>query len=225
MGFRAVVIGASGGIGAAICTLLNNQSHLGELVAISRSRDGFDLLQEETVAAAAKRLVSKPVHLLVLASGVLTLDGIAPEKAMRQIDPEVMLRHFRINAVGPALVAKHFLPLLDPRARSIGGFLSARVGSIGDNKLGGWISYRSSKAALNQIVRTVSIELKRTHPLAAIAAVHPGTVRTQLSEPYSKGHRTVNAQDAAAAILHTLDALPADRSGSFVAYDGSSIEW
>lgn len=144
---------------------------------------------------------------------------------MRQIDPELMLRQFRINAVGPALIAKHFLPRLDRQSRSIAAFLSARVGSIGDNRLGGWISYRTAKAALNQIIRTAAIEVACTHPNAAVVAIHPGTVRTKLSDPYSTGHTTVSAEQAAITILRTLGKLSPDRSGSFVAYDGSDILW
>ncbi len=199
--FCAIVIGASGGIGGALCEQLSREPGLGELITLSRSNDGFDLLDEVTVADQARRLSGKPVHLLVCATGALTVNGHSPEKSLRQIDPEVMAAQFRINAIGPALVAKHFLPLLDRKTRTIAVFLSARVGSIGDNRLGGWISYRSSKAALNQIVRTASIELARTHPRAVVAALHPGTVRTNLSAPYSAGHRSVSAEEAASSIL------------------------
>lgn len=220
--FKAVVIGASGGIGAAICDHLKAQPHIVDLVELSRS-NGFDLLNEETIASAAASISNKKIHLLVCATGVLTVDDVGPEKSLREIDPEIMIQQFRTNAVGPALVAKHFLPLLDRRARSIALFLSARVGSIGDNRLGGWISYRSSKAALNQIVKTASIELTRANPQAVVAAIHPGTVRTRLSGPYSAKHPTVSADEAAAAILQAADRL--DETGKFIAYDGKSIEW
>ncbi|TNM66698.1 SDR family NAD(P)-dependent oxidoreductase [Aliirhizobium smilacinae] len=222
-GFRAVVIGASGGIGSAICDHLRTDPHIGDLVELSRDRNGFDLLDETTIAAAAGLLSAKRLHLLVCATGVLTVGDHGPEKSLRDIDPATMLLQFRTNAVGPALVAKHFLPLLDRRDRSIALFLSARVGSIGDNRLGGWISYRSSKAALNQIVKTASIELSRTHPQAVIAAVHPGTVRTRLSDPYAARHPTISSEQAAAFILHAADGL--DKTGSFIAYDGREIEW
>jgi NAD(P)-dependent dehydrogenase (short-subunit alcohol dehydrogenase family) len=122
-------------------------------------------------------------------------------------------------------VAKHFLPRLDRQKRSVAAFLSARVGSIGDNRLGGWISYRASKAALNQIVHTAAIEVGRTHPAASIMAANPGTVETKLSAPYSGGHPTVNPDGAAAAILWALDQVPPDQTGGFMAYDGSPIEW
>ncbi|KQQ36360.1 C factor [Rhizobium sp. Leaf306] len=224
-GFRAAVIGASGGIGSAICECLQNEPHLGELIAFSRSRDGLDFADETSVADAAGSISAKPIHLLICATGILTTDGRGPEKSLRQLNPETMMAQFRTNAVGPALVAKHFLPLFDRETRSIAAFLSARVGSIGDNRLGGWVSYRSAKAALNQIVRTVSIEYGRTHPAAVVTAIHPGTVRTGLSDPYSRGHNTVSPEQAAASILSTLNSLAPEHSGSFVAYDGSSIPW
>ncbi|AYD05167.1 SDR family NAD(P)-dependent oxidoreductase [Neorhizobium sp. NCHU2750] len=224
-GYRAVVLGASGGIGNVFTEILRLDARCGDLVPLSRSRDGFDITDEESVAFHARRLAEKPVHLLLCATGVLTFDGHPPEKALKQIDPDVMLAQFRVNAVGPALGAKHFLPLLARDERSIAAFLSARVGSIADNRLGGWVSYRASKAALNQIVRTASIELRRTNPDAVAVAIHPGTVETTLSAPYSRGHITIGPEVAAMNMLQTLDDLSADRSGSFVAYDGRNIVW
>ncbi len=220
--FRAVIIGTSGGIGSAITALVRQQRNVGDVIELSRSRDGLDLLDEPGIAAAATAIAG-PIHLLVCATGVLTVDGTKPEKSFRHLDPEVMLAQFKTNAVGPALIAKHFVPLLDRGSRSIALFLSARVGSIGDNMLGGWVSYRSSKAALNQIVRTASIETSRTHAEAVIAAIHPGTVRTALSEPYSSGHPTVSPDEAARSILRSADDLR--ETGVFVAYDGSAIDW
>ena len=223
--FRAVIIGASGGVGSAISGLVAQQDHLGELIAFSRSSDGFDLLNETSVEAAAAAVSGGPIHLLICATGILTTQGVAPEKSLRHLEPEIMLEQFRTNAVGPALVAKHFLPLLDRQQRSIAAFLSARVGSIGDNRLGGWMSYRAAKAALNQIVHTCAIEYGRTHPEAVVVSIHPGTVRTGLSEPYSRCHKTVSADEAACAMLSSLDGLSAQRSGAFIAYDGSDIPW
>jgi NAD(P)-dependent dehydrogenase (short-subunit alcohol dehydrogenase family) len=223
MGFRAVVIGASGGIGSAICTHLRAQPNVGDVIALSRSSGDLDLLDEGTIAAAAAKVSENALDVIVCATGGLTLNGHGPEKSLREIDPDAMLRQFQINAIGPALVAKHFLPQLNRQSRSIAIFISARVGSISDNRLGGWISYRSSKAALNQIVRTAAIEMSRTHPQAVIAAMHPGTVQTKLSAPYSGKHPTVSADVAAAAILQAADRL--DETGKFIAYDGNSIEW
>jgi NAD(P)-dependent dehydrogenase (short-subunit alcohol dehydrogenase family) len=224
-GFGAVVIGASGGIGSALCDRLSAEPHFGSLYPLSRTATAFDLTDETSVQAAAEALRGKPFQLLICATGVLDVDGHPPEKSLRHVEPDMMMRQFSINAVGPALVAKHFLPLMDRKTRSVAAFLSARVGSIGDNRLGGWISYRASKAALNQIVRTASIEYARTHPEMVLTAIHPGTVRTPLSNPYASGHPTVSAQEAATSILSALDTLTPDKSGSFIAYDGKTIPW
>jgi len=224
-GFRAVVIGASGGIGSAMCSLLRDRTDGGEITALSRRGDGLDILNEDSVARCAAEFSGRPIHFLFCATGALTIEGKAPEKGLKHIDPDTMVENFRINAVGPALIAKHFLPLMDRKQRAIAAFLSARVGSIGDNRLGGWISYRASKAALNQIVRTSAIEIARTHPQAVVAAVHPGTVTTELSAPYSAGHPTISADSAAARILATLDKIPPESTGSFWAYDGNRVEW
>jgi NAD(P)-dependent dehydrogenase (short-subunit alcohol dehydrogenase family) len=218
------VIGASGGVGSALCAALRSDARLGVLVEVSRTNDGFDIASEFEVATQAAS-IEDAVDLLICATGVLTVNGVPPEKSIRQIDPNVMAKQFLTNAIGPALVAKHFLPKLPRHHRSIAAFLSARVGSIGDNRIGGWISYRSSKAALNQIVRTTSIEMARTHPNASIVAVHPGTVQTQLSAPYSRGHASVTPVQAAVNVMRTLDALPAGKTGCFLAYDGSAIDW
>ena len=224
-GFRAVVLGASGGIGAALCARLRHDPRAGEVIGLSRSTDGLDITDEASVARHAAALGPSPVHLLLCATGILHFEGHPPEKAMKQIDPANMLAIFNANAVGPALVAKHFLPLLAKRERAVAAFLSARVGSIGDNRLGGWVSYRASKAALNQIIRTASIELARSHPEAVLAAMHPGTVRTGLSASFSQGHRTTGPDEAASAILSALDGMPPGGTGRFLAYDGSEVPW
>jgi NAD(P)-dependent dehydrogenase (short-subunit alcohol dehydrogenase family) len=223
-GYKAVVIGASGGVGSALCATLRRDVRLGVLVELSRKNDGFDITSESEVAKQAAS-IQGAIDLLICATGVLTVDGTPPEKSIRQIDPNVMAKQFLTNAIGPALIAKHFLPKLPRYDRSIAAFLSARVGSIRDNRIGGWISYRSSKAALNQIVRTASIELCRTHPRACVVAIHPGTVQTPLSAPYSRGHTTVTPLQAALNVLGTLERLNAEETGSFLAYDGSAIDW
>jgi NAD(P)-dependent dehydrogenase (short-subunit alcohol dehydrogenase family) len=225
VGFRAVVIGASGGIGSAICDVIADQPHLGELVRLSRSSQGFDLTDENSIAAHASHLRARPIHLLICATGVLTIGDRSPEKALKHLDPEIMAAQFATNTIGPALIAKHFLPLLERREKSTAAFLSARVGSIGDNRLGGWISYRSSKAALNQVVRTAAIEMRRTHPQAAVVAVHPGTVRTRLSAPYSSGHPTLSPSEASSSIMKMLGQITPDQTGKFFSYDGREIEW
>ncbi len=226
--YRALVIGASGGIGGAIAQALEQDPRCGGVLCLSRrDNSGFDVTDEASVAEAAQRIASEVggLDLIFNATGALTIDGVGPEKALRAIDPQAMLRQFAINAVGPALLLKHFAALLPRDRRAIFGSLSARVGSIGDNRLGGWISYRAAKAAQNQIVRTAAIEIARTRPLAVVAALHPGTVETGLSVGYRGNHAAVSASEAAANLLAVLDALPPESTGGFFAYDGSAIEW
>lgn len=223
-GYRAIVLGASGGIGSAMAAAIKGDMNCSELVELSRSKDGFDVTDETSVAEAASRLEG-PFHLIFCATGGLTIDGVGPEKSLRQITAEAMSRQFALNAIGTALVVKYFSPMLPKKQRALMGFLSARVGSIGDNHLGGWISYRASKAALNQIVRTASVELSRTHPEAVLVPLHPGTVATSLSEKYSGGHDRTEPKIAAENLLRVLDGLQPTQSGLFFAYDGSTIEW
>lgn len=223
--FRALVIGASGGIGQAIAERLRQQDTCGEVFTLSRSADGLDLLDEESVAAKASQLADQHFDLIVCATGALTIEGVGPEKTIKQISANAMAAQFAVNAIGPALILKHFTPLLSESKRSAFALLSARVGSIGDNRLGGWISYRSAKAALNQIVRTTAIELARKRPDAIIVAIHPGTVNTSLSRPFAASHKSTEPSDAATMILATIDDLTGSDTGGFFAYDGSRIEW
>ncbi|MBR0558303.1 SDR family oxidoreductase [Ciceribacter sp. L1K23] len=223
-GYRALVIGASGGIGSAIADAIAGDSRCGSLTRLSRRVDGLDVTDENSVAAAAAALEGE-WHLIFCATGALTIDGRGPEKSIRQITAEAMMAQFALNAVGTALLIKHFSPRLSRRERSLMAFLSARVGSIGDNRLGGWMSYRASKAALNQIVRTASVEIGRTHSQSVIAALHPGTVATSLTEAYAGGHERMAPEQSAHALLSVLDGLQPDQSGCFFAYDGSVIEW
>ena len=224
-GYSALVIGASGGIGQAISMRLAADLNCSKVTQLSRRADGLDITDEESVHRAADRFQSTPFDLIVCATGALTIDGIGPEKSIRQISQNAMMKQFAVNAVGPALIVKHFAPLLAWKKRVIFAMLSARVGSIGDNKLGGWISYRSSKAALNQIVHTAAIEVSRANPASVVVAMHPGSVATSLSDPFSSGHERSKPDDAARSILQALDALQPANTGGFFAYDGSSIVW
>lgn len=192
---KAVVIG-QGGIGAALAVALEAEG-----AAVTRlGRPDLDLLDESSIAAAAARL-GGGLDLVIDATGALHGQGMQPERALRQIDPVQMARSFAINAIGPALLMKHLLPLLAGDRRAVFATLSARVGSIADNRLGGWYSYRASKAALNQLVRTAAIELARTRPAAICVALHPGTVDTDLSRPFAKAGLEVQAPALAAARL------------------------
>lgn len=223
-GYRAVVLGASGGIGSAIAGELRSDPNCLQLVALSRRDNSFDITDEESVAAVAAETVDG-LHLVFCATGGLVVDGVGPEKSLKQVDPDVMMRQFALNAIGPALVLKHFAPKLVRSDRGIVAFLSARVGSIGDNRLGGWISYRASKAALNQIVRTASVELSRTHPRAVVVALHPGTVATKMTADYSTRHRRLDPSESACAMLRVIDRLTPENTGGFFDYGGLPVEW
>lgn len=226
---RAVIIGASGGIGSAVSDLLDGSG--AEVIRLSRSAvsqvSRIDLTDEASIAAAAERVGSGgPVDLVFVASGVLHNGSVGPEKSWRALSSDTLAQSFAVNAIGPALVAKHFLPLLPRRGRAAFASLSARVGSIGDNRLGGWYGYRASKAALNMLVRTLAIELARTRPEALCVGLHPGTVDTDLSRPFQNGvapERLFAAAYAAERMLEVLGALSPRDSGGCFAWDGSRI--
>ncbi len=223
MGDVAVVVGASGGIGAA---LMDGLQGAGRTV-VGLSRPDLDLTDEASIARAADRVAGMGTPTLVIvATGLLHGPGIAPEKTIRAVDADAMARAFAVNAIGPALVMKHVLPLMPRDRRAVFAVLSAKVGSIGDNRLGGWHSYRASKAALNQITRTASVELRRTHPKAICVAFHPGTVATRLSDGFAKTGLQVQTPDqAAAALLATIDRLDASHRGAFLDRFGQPIPW
>ncbi len=187
----------------------------------------MDITREADVAAAADRLAAEVGHVdcLIIATGVLTIEGHPPEKALSQLDPAVMGRALAVNTIGPALVLKRFAPLLPRREAAVVGVLSARVGSIGDNALGGWLSYRASKAALNQVVRTVALELRRSRPQAALAALQPGTVATPLSAPYAGVRPQFTPDEAADKLYAVLDRLTPEESGAFLDHSGAPIPW
>lgn len=222
-GGRAVVVGAGGGIGAALVRAL--QARGCEVVGLSRSGDGLDVTDEASVKAAAER-VGAPADMVIVATGLLHGDGVAPERSMRELDGLRLARLFAVNAIGPALVAKHFVPLLPREGRSVFAALSARVGSISDNRLGGWYGYRASKAALNQIIRTLAIEVARSRPHAAVVGLHPGTVDTGLSAPFQRGvpeGGLFTPEFAAERLLTVLDGLGPGDSGGCFAWDGERV--
>jgi NAD(P)-dependent dehydrogenase (short-subunit alcohol dehydrogenase family) len=232
----AAVIGASGGIGSAIVKLLSG-GNFDVVHAFSRSGNSLvlpnvrsaklDLEDEASIAAAAATIGNgAPLRVIFVATGLLHDDMLEPEKTFRSLNGEKLARSFRINAVGPALIAKHMLPMLPRSGRSVFAALSARVGSIEDNRSGGWYGYRASKAALNQLIRTLAIELQRQKPDAICVALHPGTVKTALSAPFQASVAPGNLFDAAFAaerLLAVTDALSASETGRLYAWDAQSI--
>lgn len=231
---NAVVVGSSGGLGSALSTALADGGAL--VHALSRqglaadarlSAGTIDVTDEASIATAASALAGgEPLDLVLVASGLLHSDRIAPEKSVRQLSAAAFQRYFAVNATGPALVAKHFLPLLRKDRPAVFAALSARVGSIGDNRLGGWYGYRASKAALNMIVKTLAVELARTHPHAACVALHPGTVATGLSAPFRSrvpSDRLMSADMAARRLLEVIAGFSPSKSGGIFAWDGAAI--
>ncbi len=219
---KALVIGASGGIGAAVAAALAARG--AQVVRLSRRGTGLDVTDEASVARAAGSLAIS-FDLIFDATGGLEIDGRGPEKTIAAIDPGAMAAQFALNAIGPALLLKHLHGRLAEDRRAVFATLSARVGSIGDNRLGGWISYRAAKAALNQIVRTASVEVARKRPMAVVVALHPGTVRTSLTAKYAGGHATVSPEAAAGNLLTVIDGLTPADTGGFFAWDGAAIPW
>ena len=218
---RSLILGASGGIGSALVARLQG---MGEVVGLSRSGDGFDITDEASVAQHLGAL-DGPFDRIIVATGALEIDGAEPEKTLRALDPEAMAAQFRLNTIGPALAIKHAMPLMPRDGRSVLAVLSARVGSIGDNRLGGWVSYRAAKSAVNQVVRVASIELARTHKGAVCVALHPGTVRTEFTRKYLGRHPAVEPEEAARNLLSVMDGLTPEDSGGFFDWAGKPVPW
>jgi len=230
----AVVIGATGGIGRALVAELSRRGAHDRILALSRrplteALPGvevarIDLGDEAAIASAAE--AAGEVDLVIVATGALQTDRLKPEKSYRALDPEMMLESFRINAVGPAIVAKHFLPRLPRGRRGVFAALSARVGSISDNRLGGWHSYRAAKAALNMTVANLAIEVARDRPMAVCVGLHPGTVDTSLSAPFQRNlasGQLVTPAYSATCLLDVISRLSPADSGGLFAWDGSRI--
>ncbi len=236
-GYRAAVFGARGGIGSAFVRLLEADPrcaavHAGartlpEVYAPATHPFEFDLTRENSIRDAASGIAAAgTLDLVIVATGMLHADGVRPEKSWRSLDASALHSLYAVNAIGPALIGKHTLPLLARSARPVFAALSARVGSIEDNRLGGWHGYRASKAALNMLIRTLAVELARTSPAAACVTLHPGTVDTPLSKPFQAGvssDKLFSADDAARRLLTVIDTVTAQQSGRLLAYDGQEI--
>jgi NAD(P)-dependent dehydrogenase (short-subunit alcohol dehydrogenase family) len=221
-----VIIGARGGIGAALADALDAGDQYDRVIRLHRtSAPAIDILDEASIAAAASDVAGTAPQLVILATGLLHTAAKGPEKSLRQLDPDWMMENYRINAVGPALVAKHFLPIMAKQGPICFAALSARVGSISDNRLGGWHSYRASKAALNMFIRNIAIEWQRKNAQSIVVALHPGTVETQLSAPFkgNPAHERFVPARVAADMLGVLSGLKPEQSGQIFAYDGSVI--
>jgi NAD(P)-dependent dehydrogenase (short-subunit alcohol dehydrogenase family) len=229
-GVSAVVIGASGGIGGAFEAALVEEGAFEVVHGFARSRSGtqhLDLLDEASIAAAAAHVAQgPPPTLVIVATGLLHAGDHGPEKALRDLEPDWLARVYAVNAIGPALVAKHFLPVMPRTGRSVFAALSARVGSISDNRLGGWHGYRASKAALNMLVRNLAIEERRRNDRAIVVALHPGTVDTGLSRPFQgsvQPGRLFDAERAALQLLDVIEQLKIPDSGKLFDYEGAEI--
>jgi len=235
--YRAAVFGASGGIGAALVALLQADDHCTMVHAGARVTPdagakflpfAFDLEDEHSVAAAVGEITarSKELELVIVATGLLHDDALAPEKSMRALNADALARCYTINAIGPALVAKHAIPLLPRQRKSVFAALSARVGSIAENRLGGWHGYRASKAALNQLIRTCALEVATNNKHAICVTIHPGTVDTGLSRPFQAAVRQgqlFSASTSAAHLLRVIDESTPEQSGQLLAWNGKPI--
>ena len=224
----AIIIGSTGGIGAALTEKLLLKDTFETVLGFSRKTiPAIDVLNEESIAGAAEhvRLSGLAPTLIIVATGLLHKEVRGPEKSLRELDPEWMIENYRLNAVAPALIAKHFLPLMPRSGRVCFAALSARVGSISDNRLGGWYSYRASKAALNMLIRNLSIEWQRKNPEAILVGLHPGTVETGLSAPFKGNpeHERFTPSKAADQLLNVLQTLDSNDSGQLFAYDGHIV--
>lgn len=221
MKHRALVIGATGGIGAALSSAFESTG--AEVTRLSRGVDGFEITDPASVERAMNE-IRGPFDTVLIASGILASEGARPEKSLAEIDAANMAKVMAVNAIGPALVLQNLPRLLKHDSRCVVGVLTARVGSIGDNRLGGWYSYRAAKAAANQIVRTAAIEIARKRKKAIVVSLHPGTVDTSFTKAYS-GHQRVAPNDAATNLTLVLDRLTTADNGGFFDWAGNSVPW
>ena len=219
---RALVFGASGGIGQAFSRFLESKLGSENVVKISRSFDGFEISNEEKIVKLSESIEGS-FNLIINATGVLQTTEEGPEKTINVVKQKLMIDMMTINAIGPALLLKNFSKKLDKTKFSVFVNLSARVGSITDNRLGGWISYRSSKAALNQIIKTSSIEINRRNKNAICVGLHPGTVKTRFTEKFQNTTETISPDESVKMMMKVVENLSVDDNGYCFAYDGKVI--
>ncbi|WP_089276537.1 SDR family NAD(P)-dependent oxidoreductase [Antarctobacter heliothermus] len=218
----ALIIGDSGGIGGAMAAQLRATGHA--VTGLSRSRDGLDVTDEDSVRGALGGL-DGPFDLIFVATGALQIEGAEPEKTLKTLDVGALKDQYLLNAIGPVMVLKHAQPLLPRDRPAVFAVLSARVGSIGDNRLGGWYSYRAAKAGVNQLVHSAAIEMARTHRQLACVCLHPGTVETAFTAKYASRYPTVTAEHAAERLVAVISGLTAKDTGKFLDYAGQEIPW
>ena len=219
---RALVFGASGGIGQAFSRYLEDKLGSENVVNVSRSFDGFEISDEEKILKFSESIEGS-FNLIINATGVLQTTEEGPEKTINVVKQKSMIDMMTINAIGPALLLKNFSKKLDKTKFSVFVNLSARVGSITDNRLGGWISYRSSKAALNQIIKTSSIEINRRNKNAICVGLHPGTVKTRFTEKFQNTTETISPDESVEMMMKVVENLSVDDNGYCFAYDGKVI--
>ena len=233
---KVAVIGSSGAIGSAFVDHYINDQSINSIFSFSRSSIGIDnnkvkhfsidIENENSVQDAAKSVEEINFDEIIIASGLLHTNDFGPEKSIKDLKADNILKILNVNTVGPAIIGKHFLPLLNKNNKSVMAFLSARVGSISENKLGGWYAYRASKSALNQIIKTFSIELKRTNPKAIIIGLQPGTVDSELSAPFKRSvskNKLFSAEYSASQLLGVIERVDESSSGNLISWDGEII--
>ena len=233
---NVAIIGASGAIGNAFVEHYSNDQSIKNVYAFSRKRQSYenkkvqsfelDIENQNNIQDAAEELKENRLDLIIIATGILHSENFGPEKSIKDINHESMSKVMSVNTIGPSLVGRYFIPLLTKDTKSVLAFLSARVGSISDNKLGGWYSYRASKTALNQIIKNFSIELKRTNPNAIVIGLQPGTVDSNLSEPFKKNvakGKLFTPEQSRELLSNVIENATPKDSGNLIAYDGETI--
>ena len=233
---KVAVIGSSGAIGSAFVNHYINDLSVNSIFSFSRSSIGIDnnkvkhfsidIENESSIQNAAKSVEEINFDEVIIASGLLHTNEFGPEKSIKDLKADNILKVLNVNTVGPAIIGKYFLPLLNKDNKSVMAFLSARVGSISENKLGGWYAYRASKSALNQVIKTFSIELKRTNPKAIIIGLQPGTVDSELSAPFKRSvsnNKLFTAEYSVSQLLEVIERADESSSGNLISWDGEII--